>query len=315
MNLRILPSEFLLAGYGDYDVDLDLDLDVDLVAQAEADFGIESAGGGAPSFDDILSIPDPFEAMESTMAAALDDGEFCFDQLFSGGDSPLDDWYNDVLDGDEDDELDSNSNDGGRKTREPNAFPYRFGDVYEANWYRQYLRHGDVRNRTIYLSERDRFGEFRCQFRLPLKKVDELVSRFLDEGWIWKTRRINDDATLRLRAELLILGALSVLAHHTPFRKLRCDTEISTSEHRAFFHHFIDSMYSIKDEYIFYPRTPGELKVVMDRYVTVYLPGCGGSIDVVHLKWSSCPAGDINRCTGKEGFPTVSFQVISGFDR
>ena len=145
MNLRILPSEFLLAGYGDYDVDLDLDLDVDLVAQAEADFGIESAGGGAPSFDDILSIPDPFEAMESTMAAALDDGEFCFDQLFSGGDSPLDDWYNDVLDGDEDDELDSNSNDGGRKTREPNAFPYRFGDVYEANWYRQYLRHGDVR--------------------------------------------------------------------------------------------------------------------------------------------------------------------------
>ena len=44
------------------------------------------------------------------------------------------------------------------------------------------------------------------------------------------------------------------------------------------------------------------------------MPGAGGSIDIVHLKWSHCPAGDYNRCKGKEAYPTVAFQVISGFD-
>ncbi len=53
----------------------------------------------------------------------------------------------------------------------------------------------------------------------------------------------------------------------------------------------------------------------MKRYEDNHLPGCGGSIDVVHLKWSNCPAGDLNRCKGKEAYPTLAFEVISGFDR
>jgi hypothetical protein len=31
------------------------------------------------------------------------------------------------------------------------------------------------------------------------------------------------------------MGALEVLASHTPFRKLQTNTEISTEEHRKFF--------------------------------------------------------------------------------
>ena len=128
MNLRLLPPE--LFGWHE-EPDVDLDVEVDLVAQAEAEFGIESVAGGAPSFDDMFTIPDPFDNMEKAVAAAIDDGAFCFDRLFSDDDSPIDDWYNDVLDGDDDDdELESNPNNSGRKPREPNAFPYRFGDVY-----------------------------------------------------------------------------------------------------------------------------------------------------------------------------------------
>ena len=74
-------------------------------------------------------------------------------------------------------------------------------------------------------------------------------------------------------------------------------------------------MYSIKEQYIKYPSTYDELRAVMERYETAHLPGCAGSIDVVHLKWGNCPAGDINQCKGKEGYPTVAFEVISGFDR
>lgn len=70
-------------------------------------------------------------------------------------------------------------------------------------------------------------------------------------------------------------------------------------------------MFSDKDEHIKYPKTMEELDPVLKRYQLLYLPGCGGSIDVVHLKWSNCPAGDRNRCVGKENFPTVAFEVVS----
>ena len=32
------------------------------------------------------------------------------------------------------------------------------------------------------------------------------------------------------------------------------------------------------------------------------------------MKWSKCPAGDINRCKGKVGYPSVAFEGVSGFD-
>ena len=74
-------------------------------------------------------------------------------------------------------------------------------------------------------------------------------------------------------------------------------------------------MFSIKEDYICYPTTQEDLNEVMDRYADNYLPGCGGSIDVVHVKWSNCPAEDVNRAKGKEGFPSLAFEVVTGFDR
>lgn len=208
---------------------------------------------------------------------------------------------------------DANASDN-RRPRQSNQFEYKFGDVFDANWYRKFL-HPDVRERTYLESERDRYGQFRSLFRMPLKKVDNLVHLFLDKGWIRYTRHCPSDEQLVVKAQLLILAALNVLGTHSSFRTLPSNTEISASAHRIFFHLFIDKMYSIKDEYICYPRDREALNAVMKRYLEVFLPGCGGSIDVVHLKWSACPSGDANRCKGKEGYPTLAFEVISGYDR
>ena len=71
----------------------------------------------------------------------------------------------------------------------------------------------------------------------------------------------------------------------------------------------------MKDNFIKYPDNFDDLKSVMDKYMAKKLPGCGGSIDVVHLKWSNCPAGDYNRSLGKEGFPTLAFEVVTGHKR
>lgn len=54
---------------------------------------------------------------------------------------------------------------------------------------------------------------------------------------------------------------------------------------------------------------------MLDQYEKQLLPGCVGSIDVVHVKWSACPAGDKVKAKGKEKFTTVAFEVISDNNR
>jgi hypothetical protein len=100
-----------------------------------------------------------------------------------------------------------------------------------------------------------------------------------------------------------------------PCRTLKTDTKISPSQHCSFVHSFIERLYSVKEDVIQYPSTQDELNIIMNWYDENYLSGCGGSVDVVHVKWSKCPAGDYNRCKGKEGYPSVAFEVITGYDR
>ena len=190
-----------------------------------------------------------------------------------------------------------------RKPRLLNSYPYQFFDVTQASWYRQYLtRDNGMRDRTYHLSQRDRFGTFRAHFRMPLQKVDKLVDMFLSKGWIKYSHHCRSPTILQIKAELLILSCLNILAHGTPFRALESSTNISYSEIRKFFHFFLDKMCSIQDEFIYLPRDEEELNETMEQYESVGLPGCIGSIDVVHIKWSNCPAGDFNRSKGKERY-------------
>ena len=112
-----------------------------------------------------------------------------------------------------------------------------------------------------------------------------------------------------------MLGVLIVLGHGLPFCVVSTYSHISKEEHRLFFHKFIDYFFENHNEYIYLPRDADELKLVSRRYREVGLPGAMGSKDVVHVKWSRAPAGDFNRCKGKESYPTIAFQCISNFDR
>jgi hypothetical protein len=197
------------------------------------------------------------------------------------------------------------------RSRKPNEFQYKFGDVlFKSAWYVKFLA-PDVREKTYRLSAHDRYGSFRSDFRMPLSLLDKLTQMFLDRGWVTYTKRITRYDELYLRCQLRIMAALKVLDAHTPFRQLETTTNICTEEHRLFFHHFLDKMVSVKEEFLHYPKDMEELKPVLDKYESLFLPGCGGSIDVIHIKWSACPAGDRNRCTGKEKYPTLSFEVVS----
>jgi hypothetical protein len=78
---------------------------------------------------------------------------------------------------------------------------------------------------------------------------------------------------------------------------------------------FLNAIVDMKDEYIYMPKNITELNRVSSCYGVAGLPGCCGSIDVVHVKWKNCPAGNFNRAKGKETFPSLGFECITDFNR
>ena len=58
------------------------------------------------------------------------------------------------------------------------------------------------------------------------------------------------------------------------------------------------------------PETVEELAEIEAAYALIGIPGACGSMDVVHIALGSCPHGLINVCTGKEGYPTLAYNVI-----
>lgn len=135
----------------------------------------------------------------------------------------------------------------------PIAFlTYVFGDLAAAAWHTKFLAEGEVRRKTEALSL-DRTSTFRGEFRLPLYKIEYLVSLFRERRWIDFSHHCRTEAKLKTKSELLILGALNVLAHGKTFRSLEVTTNISREEHRKFFHLFLDKMYSIRNDHIRLP--------------------------------------------------------------
>lgn len=204
MLLDILPSDLLLdrgcpiqrelRAATAYDSLVD-----DYITGIEAELGISSNNPldelhhhitGDPLFDEAC---DPID-----------------DNLLDG--AILNDWYGNLVD---DDDIESN----GRSPRSPNLYPYQIGDLEEANWYKKFLQ-PSVRDKTYHLSALNRYGQFRTHFRVPLKKVDDLVELFLTNGWIDFNNHCQTEIKLWIKAQLLILSCLNILGHGTPFRAL-----------------------------------------------------------------------------------------------
>ena len=204
--------------------------------------------------------------------------------------------------------------DGGTKERAPNRWGYIFGNWMKSPYYLQYL-HPNVIDRT-YEESLDKHSGFRSHFRVPLVLVDELTDLFITRGWIVPMKRQrNNPYSFRIRTQLLIMASLEHLGTRKPFRQFKVVTSLSATEHQKFTKKFISKISSNMSEWISYPSTLEGLRDVMDQYEKQLLPGCVGSIDVVHVKWSACPAGDTVKAKGKEKFTTVAFEVISDNNR
>jgi hypothetical protein len=107
------------------------------------------------------------------------------------------------------------------------------------------------------------------------------------------------------------MSCLYILGRAGSFRSCRALCHISTSAVRLFYHRFLDTFMETKDDY----GNIHELSRVASHYNAVGLPGACGSMDVVHIKWATCPAGDHNRAKGTEGYPTLGVQCITDYNR
>lgn len=58
------------------------------------------------------------------------------------------------------------------------------------------------------------------------------------------------------------------------------------------------------------PKTVKELAEIEAAYALIGIPGTCGSMDVVHIALGACTYGLKNVCTGKEGYPTLGYNVI-----
>ena len=63
------------------------------------------------------------------------------------------------------------------------------------------------------------------------------------------------------------------------------------------------------------PSTEAELEKVAKIYEVLGMPGAVGSTDCTHIPLGKCPVSWKNQCTGKEGFPTLSYSMTCDHTR
>ena len=149
---------------------------------------------------------------------------------------------------------------------------------------------------------------FRRRFRVPYPIFVRLVQ--WAKGW---HERSKYDCCHRERCptELKVLGYLRMVGRSACFDDVQELSRISASTMHAFFKDFSkkgrEELFPI---HVKMPGTVEELGEIEAAYAAIGLPGACGSMDVVHIALGACPHGIKNVCTGKEGYPTLAYNVI-----
>jgi hypothetical protein len=110
--------------------------------------------------------------------------------------------------------------------------------------------------------------------------------------------------------ELKVLAVLRILGRGTCLDGVDEASGISSATINKFFHRWTKKFREeMCGEHVRFPETAEEIKEVMQPYAAVGFPGAIGCTDVVHVWWDRCPASLVNLYTGKEGYPTIAYEM------
>ena len=170
---------------------------------------------------------------------------------------------------------------------------------------------GLVRHPDVY-DERSAAGRrFRRKFRMPKVCVDALVLEASKQAkWVDKPSGPGHGrGPARAPLLLKVLAALSYLGKGCDMEDLEDLAQISVSTLRVFIPAFLKWL--AHDEFAKHVHLPeGE---ALDRAMAVYArlgaPGACASADGVHVPWNNCHATQNHLYKGKEGHPTIAWNV------
>ena len=149
---------------------------------------------------------------------------------------------------------------------------------------------------------------FTRRFRTPYPVFTALV-RWAKE---WHEKSSTDSCGRpRCPTELKVLGWLRMTSRAVCFDDIEELSGLSSSTMIPFFHEFSkrgrEELYPV---HVKMPTNFVELAEIEAAYAALGIPGACGSMDVVHVALGACPFGIINICTGKEGYPTLGYNMI-----
>ena len=156
---------------------------------------------------------------------------------------------------------------------------------------------------------------FRARYRVPFQTFLVLVSKArnvygLDSRPKYRTR------TTCVPLQLLVLCSLRILGRGSSPHDDSDHTSISSNTIRLFFHKFCAAIVKHESpDWLSAPTTDDEIRRAVAMYAQEGFSGCLGSTDGVHVSYDRCPAALRSGMAGKEGIPTVAYEVTVRHDR
>lgn len=277
--------------------------------------------------EDLEVIPSLFEENPFLSTLLSGDAEAIERVLLGGFTVPTDATMEEVLFGSRENENESSSNSSsddmsqeeniGRGHRGPRA-TRREREPYKSLFWTKYIERAMKSSpddlSSIWNEDSYEGRQFRRRFALPYVMFNDIYIAWRTTG---EYRREKDRVgRKRIDARLLILGTLRFLSKGTTFDMIDEVTDVSYQHNHHFLERFLrwfNRHYS--HQYIKLPTRADEIHHVEGLYRDLGLPGCLGSTDVVHVGWDMCPAGMRSDCVGKEGYPTLAFEVVVSHTR
>ena len=156
--------------------------------------------------------------------------------------------------------------------------------------------------------------EFRRRFRVPGPFfLDWLVPKCTEEK-IFNSGDGSGRSWHVIPIEIKLLMSLRILGRGNVLDDIVELSGISKTSVWSIFHNFVTNFSKKFESFINMPEGE-DLESVLEVYRRLGFPGCVGSIDCTHVRWWGCPSNLTNICTGKEGYPTLSFQVVVDHSR
>ncbi|XRB22328.1 DDE Tnp4 domain-containing protein [Pseudoscourfieldia marina] len=116
-------------------------------------------------------------------------------------------------------------------------------------------------------------------------------------------------------AALKLLGALAYLKTGASVRAISTEYGMGYNTLNTFVSNFVvwaGDRLNDEPTRAFVPGWEFSVEDAEEVYSRLGFPGAMGCMDVIHVAWNNCPAPDRAAFTGKEGFPTIALNVVSG---